>query len=502
VLLAGGGAVAAGVGVLALAWWSRRRASPATMLHGRRGPSVWLTPARALGLGWLFTLTIIAALPIAIYVLSYAPWVELGNQWFEGFPEGHDGQTLGALTRSMYEYHDDLRAEHAASSPWWAWPFDLKPVWFFQDSFAGPTTGLIHDTGNLVVFWLGIPALAFAAWAAWRRRSLTLGALVILWLALWLPWARIDRATFQYHVYASLPFLVIALAYLLAELWRGPGLRTWFVVRVAGALAVLGVPLLWLGRGPLCRLAGTSTANPDGVACGSIERVAQVSPAAMGALVVLALGAIAVAWLTWRGPGSSREAYPTGQTSRARRASLSFAIVAVALATLGGVAAATLFLDRQPTTTFSVSPELLALLGLVVLSPVAWVVLRARDARRFVLGVLAAAAVWFVVWYPNIAGLPLPVDIAHVYQGVLPTWNWDFQFTVNLDPPATGPLVDSTTFVLAVVATACAAGAAVAALSWGRRPRALRSTDALDAGRSTGPNAPDPRLSSPRGSAD
>ena len=63
----------------------------------------------------------------------------------------------------MYEYHDDLRAEHAASSPWWAWPFDLKPVWFYQGRFAGGATGLIQDTGNLVVLWMGVPAMAFTA---------------------------------------------------------------------------------------------------------------------------------------------------------------------------------------------------------------------------------------------------------------------------------------------------------------------------------------------------
>ena len=303
--------------------------------RGRRRPSLWLTPARAMGVGWLFTLAALGALPLAVYVLSYAPWVELGNQWLEGFPAGHTGQTLAELTASMYEYHDDLRAEHAASSPWWAWPFDLKPVWFYQDSFAGPTTGLIHDTGNLVVFWLGVPAMAFAAWAAWRRRSISLGLVVVLWLALWLPWARIDRATFQYHVYASLPFLVIALAYLLAELWRGPGLRTWFIARVATALVVLGVPLLWLARQPLCRLAGTSTANPDGVACGAIDRTAQLSPAAIGALLVLAVGAIVIAWLAWRRTEGARGRYPASAASRAARGSVPLAILAVALGTLG-----------------------------------------------------------------------------------------------------------------------------------------------------------------------
>ena len=41
----------------------------------------------------------------------------------------------------MYDYHNNLTAAHAASSPWWAWPFDLKPVWFYQEGFAGGTIG-------------------------------------------------------------------------------------------------------------------------------------------------------------------------------------------------------------------------------------------------------------------------------------------------------------------------------------------------------------------------
>ena len=58
----------------------------------------------------------------------------------------------------MYDYHDNLRATHAASSPWWAWPLDLKPVWFYLGSLAEGTTALTYDAGNLVLFWMGIPA--------------------------------------------------------------------------------------------------------------------------------------------------------------------------------------------------------------------------------------------------------------------------------------------------------------------------------------------------------
>ena len=57
----------------------------------------------------------------------------------------------------MYDYHNYLRATHPASSPWWAWPLDLKPVWFEQSDYAGGTTAVIYDTGNLVAVLAGDP---------------------------------------------------------------------------------------------------------------------------------------------------------------------------------------------------------------------------------------------------------------------------------------------------------------------------------------------------------
>ena len=219
-------------------------------------PDGWLRPGGRGIVGWLFALFCLTAIPVAVYVVMYIPWANLGNQLVPGFPAGNTGQTLWDLTKSMYDYHNDLRAIHAASSPWWAWPLDLKPVWFYQESFANETAGSIYDSGNLVIFWMGIPALLFASWAAWTRRNLALTAVVVMFCAMWLPWARIDRATFQYHVYTSLPFVVLALAYLLAELWHGPSRVGWTLARVAGALAIIGAPLMWLLRKPLCAIAG------------------------------------------------------------------------------------------------------------------------------------------------------------------------------------------------------------------------------------------------------
>ena len=60
-------------------------------------------------------------------------------------------------------------------------------------------------------------------------------------------------------------------------------------------------------------------------------------------------------------------------------------------------------------------------------------VVAARDARRFVVGLVAAAVGWFVVLYPNIAALPLPSTVVNAYQGLLPTYLYAFQFPVNTE---------------------------------------------------------------------
>ena len=438
------------------------------------GTSVWLRPGPRHIVPWLVTLAALTIVPLFVYILSYAPWVELGNAWglpllgsLPGLPPSTpDGQTLAALTESMYQYHDNLRAEHAASSPWWAWPLDLKPVWFFQERYADGSTGLIYDSGNLVVFWMGIAGVAFSALAAWRRHSLSLAVVVVMWAALWLPWARVDRAAFQYHVYASLPFMLLALAYFLAELWHGPSPRSWLLARAAAALAIIGAPLLWLLRTPLCILAGTAVANPSGVACSSeATRTAQFSQGGVVAIVALAVGAGLAAFLLWRGLRvGARERSPGGGSPALLLPALLVALLALALAS-----GALLLLDTSSTTAVVLSSDVLAMLALAVLALPAWLTLRSRDPRRLVLGVLAASLLWLVLWYPNIAGLPLPGDLAGIYQGLLPTWNWDFQFAVNTDLAGDDGIIDVTTLQLGALTLLFVGAVAAVARSWGPR---------------------------------
>ncbi|HYL41317.1 MAG TPA: hypothetical protein VET90_08420, partial [Candidatus Binatus sp.] len=393
---------------------------PAALLEPpAEAPRGWLDLGAGFGLPALWTLVCLIAIPVGVYVVSYVPWAWVqGHQLWPGWPAGHTGQTLLDLTAAMYNYHNNLASAHPASSPWWAWPLDLKPVWFYQDSFAGGTSASIYDAGNLVSWWLAIPAMGFAAWQAFKRRSTALGLLVVGFACQWLAWARIDRAAFQYHYYTALPFLLMALAYFIAELWHGPSWRTWVLARLAGAAAVLGPFGLWLLQRPLCGIAQVNAINPGSAACPTTIPDLGLSPRTLAIAVVLGLGVLLALRQLLGGAGPSGDAgdgEAAGLPARSRLLRVA-GIAVVALAALALISA--LLPAAAAVALVAVPVEPIVAVVLIALLPVAAYVASARDSRRFAAGMLGAIGLWFVLWYPNISALPLPSSMTNIYQGL------------------------------------------------------------------------------------
>jgi len=395
-------------------------------------PSGWLRPGALLGLPMAWALLCLVAIPVALYIVSYVPWAYVeDHRILTNWPPGHQGQTLWDLTEQMYRYHNNLSSAHAASSPWWAWAFDLKPVWFYQEGFAGGTAAAIYDAGNLVAWWLAIPAMAFAAWQAFVRRSPALALVAIAFALQWLGWSRIDRAAFQYHYYTSLPFLFLALAYFLAELWHGASRRTWLIVRLVGAAAVLAPTTLWLVHRPLCALVGVEA---DSRACPTLIPDFLLSGRAAAIALVVGVGVLLLVRLLL---SLADEDSLEGGSLRRRLRNAALAAVGVSL---GFVVASTFFDDTPIVTSTNIPVEPIALIVTLALLPLAAFVATARDARRFVAGLVVAMAGWFVLWYPNIAALPLPQALSNAYQGLLPTYVYPFQFPVStVDRSVAGP---------------------------------------------------------------
>ncbi len=399
-------------------------------------PSGWLRPGYLFGLPVVWAAISLLAVPLVVYVLLYLPWVAMGgHQIVEGWPAGNNGQTLLDLTRSMYDYHNNLRATHAAASPWWAWPLNLKPVWFYQGAFAGNTAAAIYDTGNSVIWWLGIVAMGFVSWQAFRRRSLSLAVVVIAFAAMWLPWARIDRVVFQYHYYTALPFVVLALAYLLAELWHGASRRTWLLARLAAGGAIVLPAVMWLFKAPLCWFVGVERVYESSPACVGNPGNLVVTTRVLAIVVILAVTVVVIGWqLLHLDRPDAR-----GQEDPRRRLVILVATAigaALLLALVPNLVGDAVIISMQ-----GIPSELIALGVLVPLGLAASLVLTARDARRFVAGTLVAAVTFFVVLYPNIAALPLPAAVVNAYQGLLPTYLYPFQFPVNTDPSAAAPIL-------------------------------------------------------------
>ncbi len=480
---AGTTAIAAAVGLMALggvaagAFWGAGRFGfgPLAPPLPAEDPAVILPPADPAPVGWLrpgwlagipiaWAAVSLVVIPLGVYVLAYLPWVALGNQFVPGVPAGHDGQTLLDLTRSMYDYHNNLRATHAAASPWWAWPANLKPVWFYQDSFAGDTSGAIYDAGNLATWWLSLTAIAFVVWQAFRRRSLGLALVVIMLAALWLPWARIDRATFQYHYYTALPFALLALAYFAAEIWHGPSRRTWLLARGAAAAALLAPVAMWLFRGPLCAIVGVERANPGSEACSSAASISMsLSVQLAGILVVIGVTAGLLVWQLLALDRATRVPAIDAQDVAPRRRALA---ITAGLGLLALVATVLLLPQTPLVSSSSVPGELVALVLLPVLGPLAWISWRATSPRRFVIGIVLATAFVFVLFYPNVSGLPLPSGVFNWYQGFLPSWLYPFQFPVNTDPAVTVSLTSAWPMILFVSVLAAAGLVAYSASSW------------------------------------
>jgi hypothetical protein len=178
-------------------------------------------------------------------------------------------------------------------------------------------TGVIYNGGNPILFWAGIPAIAWCAVQAWRRRSPALVLLVVAFAFQFLPWTRIERATFQYHYLSALPFAMIAVGYVVDEMlrawsWRPLAIAFLVLAVVAGVLvfpmgSALAMPDWYINLAralPTWNYGFVFPSPPQG------ERSALISAdgvkAAIGALVALAAAAFALFGRNLLGPWAAQ----------------------------------------------------------------------------------------------------------------------------------------------------------------------------------------------------
>lgn len=139
-----------------------------------------------------------------------------GFSFFDIYAQTGSVQSIIDYNTNMYNYHSTLEATHPYSSSWWAWPLDLKPVGYYKDIKDGLLLS-INVFGNPAIFWVGIIAICYLLFVSIKQHTLEAVFILLAFLGLYLPYIFIGRLMFIYHFYYAVPFLILAIVYMMRD---------------------------------------------------------------------------------------------------------------------------------------------------------------------------------------------------------------------------------------------------------------------------------------------
>lgn len=185
----------------------------------------------------LFCIVFFVIFPLVIYVASYLPFRD--NTDHSLIERAWDNQ------KTMYQYHSTLEATHYFSSPFYEWPFLIKPIWYYSGVLEGGLREGISSFGNPLVWWAGLPAFAYMIYLILRRKDRRALFLVIGYLAQYLPWFFVERLTFIYHYFPSVIFVVLMIGYSFRNWKEHMPRKAFLALAFLYALLVFGLFLLF-----------------------------------------------------------------------------------------------------------------------------------------------------------------------------------------------------------------------------------------------------------------
>jgi dolichyl-phosphate-mannose--protein O-mannosyl transferase len=169
---------------------------------------------------WLYAMTVVfafLAIPLVIYLASWFPFFIRGQFHTLGDIINHDYQA--------FQFNATLTATHPYGSKWYTWPLLYRPVLYYFEGNLGtdawtqmPLEAAINDLGNPWIWWTSLPCLVAMVYFVWRRHSFAALLIGLAFAAQYLPWSRVSRVLFLYEMAAALPFMVLALAFVLTRI--------------------------------------------------------------------------------------------------------------------------------------------------------------------------------------------------------------------------------------------------------------------------------------------
>lgn len=171
-------------------------------------------------------------LPLAVYFCTHL---------ILPFIKGYEWSDLWTYQFTMLHYHAHLTASHTYGSSWWSWPLMTRPIWYFFERKNDLVYGILC-IANPIVMWAFIPAMGYLIWNGIAKKSWISVFIVLGFLSQWLPWAFIGRVKFFHYIYPAMPFLALAIAMVLKDLW---GSKRGRIVAVSYGVLVAAMFLYW-----------------------------------------------------------------------------------------------------------------------------------------------------------------------------------------------------------------------------------------------------------------
>jgi dolichyl-phosphate-mannose--protein O-mannosyl transferase len=199
-------------------------------------------------LSGLPTLASFVVIPAAVYLASWSGWflsnghyaydhdlyVRPGQSWL-----AHDWAVFHgwwAYQKAIWHYADNLtwtQNPHPYLSRPWGWLLMARPVAYYYQAprtcGASACSQEVIGLGNPALWWATIPALLAIAWAWIARRDWRASAVLLVFLAGYLPWFREDmhqRVMFFFYMLPEVPFMVLAVTMVIGMAIGRQGMTT------------------------------------------------------------------------------------------------------------------------------------------------------------------------------------------------------------------------------------------------------------------------------------
>lgn len=152
----------------------------------------------------LFCVLFFIVVPAVIYLLSYIPYMMAGH----GFSE--------VLERQIFMIKRQINVVYTKEfvSQWWSWPLILTPCRYIEGvGLPSDRVSTIFAMGNPAIWWAGILSVIAMVAAAFNKRDKKMVLIITAVAFQYLPWMLVTRATFIYHFFSVVPFMILALVY-------------------------------------------------------------------------------------------------------------------------------------------------------------------------------------------------------------------------------------------------------------------------------------------------